>query len=308
MIETWLERRFPALRARLIEKNGHRSTEAYIMGLPKAGNTWLRVMLGRYVQSMSRQDPELPPPLFAGFDWLGRCTRYAKKVPRIQVTHGPLDWNSQKGSDMSVDDFVVPFRDKLVVLLVRNIPDMLVSHFWQFKTQVSPPYLGDISKFIRDEVLGAEKVLGFFRVWDEGRKTVPRLMLLRYEDLRREPTTYFRNMLDFLGIPVIESYLADAVSFASFENMRRMEMDNLENRKLVYSSSGLPIFATGDIGKSGEAFHVRKGKIGGFREYLSEADQQFLRNLFDGRMPEWYGYGDGLGEACMDIQGRDNQQ
>jgi hypothetical protein len=76
--------------------------------------------------------------------------------------------------------------------------------------------------------------------------------------------------------------------------MRKLELKNLTSHELVYQSSGYSIFATGDIDKTPEAFHVRKGQIGGFREYLSEIDIEFLGWVMKDKMPEWYGYTDGF--------------
>lgn len=120
------------------------------------------------------------------------------------------------------------------------------------------------------------------------------LMLLRYEDLRHHTEDVFRRTLEFLHIPVVEEYLDNAVTYSEFNNMRRLELKNLKSPELVYQSSGYSIFATGDIDKTPEAFHVRKGQIDGFREYLSETDIEFLGHAMKGKMPAWYGYADGF--------------
>ncbi len=278
------------LKRKEINKFDSRAREAYVIGYPKTGTTWLRVMLAKYVQLLIGRDEKLPLPLFDQFENLDPC------VPPIQFTHGPLLWTDQTAADLSQENVVMPYSHAQVVLLVRSFPDVLVSDYWQHKTQVTPPYSGEISDFIRDPVLGVEKAITFYRLWYEGRHLVSKLILTRYEDLRFRPTAEFRRLLGFWQIPINEDYLAQAVAFGNFDNMRKLEVDNKQTRKLVYFSSGFPIFATGDTEKTQEAFHVRKGQVGGYREYLSESDIQFLCETMHGRIPEWYGYPNGFWE------------
>ncbi len=262
--------------------------EYYVVGYPKSGTTWLRVMLGKYVQLFTGRDEKLPLPLFDQFEYID------PRVPLIQFTHGNLEWTYQTAADLTMENTVSCWRHTNVMLLVRNIPDVLVSLFWQAKTQATPPYQGDISEYIRNPVQGVEKAVAFLQLWEAGRLSIPKLMLMRYEDLRFKPAEEFCRLLEFFQIPIREDYIGQAVAFSDFKNMRKLEMDNRHTRTLVYSSSGLPIFATGDTASTQEAFHVRKGQVGGYHEYLSEADVRFLRDTMQGRIPAWYGYPDGF--------------
>ena len=264
------------------------SREFYVIGYPKCGTTWLRLMLGKYVQLLIGRDEKLPLPLFDQFE------DFDVRVPLIQFTHGNLEWTHQTAADLTVENTVLCWCHTKVVLLVRNIPDVLVSLFWQAKTQVTPPYMGDISDFIRDPVQGVGKAVTFLQLWDSGRFSIPKLMLMRYEDLRFNPTAEFRRLLEFFQIPINEDYVAQAIAFSDFKNMRRLEVDNRRTRTLVYSSSGLPIFATGDTENTQEAFHVRKGQVGGYHDYLAEVDIRFLHDAMQGKIPEWYEYPDGF--------------
>ena len=264
------------------------SRQFYVVGYPKCGTTWLRVMLGKYVQLLTGRDEKLPLPLFDRFE------DFDMRVPLIQFTHGNLDWTHQTAADLTLENTVLCWRHTRIVLLVRNIPDVVVSLFWQAKTQSNPPYMGNISEFIRDPVQGVEKAVRFLQLWDLGRSSIHQLLLMRYEDLRFNPNAEFRRLLDFFQMPINEDYLGQAIAFSDFNNMRKLEVDNRRTRALVYSSSGLPIFATGDTTSTPEAFHVRKGRVGGYRDYLSDGDIQFLRDAMWGKIPEWYKYPDGF--------------
>src|SRR5205085_11504613 len=109
-------------------------------------------------------------------------------------------------------------------------------------------------------------------------RAVPRNFLaIRYEELRAEPSRWLGPLLRFLGLPdVNDSLVADAVEYASFENMQRMEATNhFRSKRLRLGDESDP-----------EAFKVRRGKIGGYRDYLSLSDRAFLDLAVDeGRCP-----------------------
>lgn len=257
-----------------------------IIGYPKSGNTWLRVLLGTYVKELFKLQGPLPL-----FDTL---SIFDTRIPPIDFTHGNLEWITQTANDLNLENTVFAYRQFSVVLLVRNIPDILVSLYWQAKTQVIPPYEGSISEFIRDPVHGVNKAIAFFQLWEKGHQKIHKLLLLRYEDLRINTATEFTRLLQFLQLPVDEHIVLSAIELCNFDNMRKLEIDNKETRKLIYESSGYPIFATGDVEKNKEAYRVRKGKINGFRDYLSEEDILFLQNSMNKNIPDWYKYQNGF--------------
>jgi hypothetical protein len=267
--------------------------KVYMVGYPKTGSTWLRVMLGKYVQLLLGRDRKSPLPLFEKFEELD------PRVPLIEFTHGNLEWSRQVAADLTLENAVFPFCQSQVVLLVRSIPDVLVSLYWQEKTRNEPPYPGTISDFIRDPVFGVEKVIAFYRLWYEGRNRANALLLLRYEDLYYGTELEFKKLLKFLKIPLDAQHLEDAIAYSKFENMRKLEVNNMKSSELVYQSSGYSIFATGDVEKTKEAFHVRKGQIGGFREYLSKSDIEFLNDSMKDNVPDWYGYQNGFWKETL---------
>jgi hypothetical protein len=281
-------------RITLNRLNNHRTTDAYLIGYPKCGNTWLQVMLGKYVHLLNGGDDSQPIPLFSDFDQWGRCTQWNPNVPRIQFTHGGLEWTTQTAGDLSIKNLIFPYRKKKIALLVRNIPDMLISLYWHYKTRITPPYEGEVSDFIRSPLYGVDKAIAFYRIWHENHGRIDKFILLRYEDIRKTPFDYFKSLLAFWDIPVQKELIEKTVEYASFDNMRKLENANRVKPALVYASSGLPIFTTGDTEKTTEAYHVRKGLVGGYREYLSQADIDFLKERMRGVIPDEYGYPDGF--------------
>lgn len=280
----------------MVNTIGHRTTDAYLVCYPKSGSTWVQIMLGRYIQMLLNNEDKESPVLLSSFDSFGRCARWAENFPRIQFTHHPLRWDNQVAADLTSENVVHHFNGKSVALLIRSIPDMLVSHYWQAKTQVAPPYEKELADFIRDPVFGAEKAVAFYKIWYENRDAFKNLELFRYEDFRANPNETFKRLLRFWKIPVNDLCAARAVEYADFDNMKKLEASGTSLR---FPSSNLPIFPTRDTSKSPESFHVRKGKVGGAKEYLSDADITWLKNTMHGQLPVWYGYTDGFPETPL---------
>jgi len=271
-----------------VRKKDLQNRGSYVVSYPKSGTTWLRVMLGKYVQLLTGRHEDSPLPLFDQFEDIG------PQLPLIQFTHGLLKMTAQTGANLTRENLITPYRPYQIVLLVRNIPDVLVSNYWHMKTRGNPPYPDEISEFIRDPIYGVEKAASFLRLWSEGADMVRKFKLIRYEDLRHKTLEEFKRLLKFWQMPIQEDYISQSLAFSEFDNMRKLESDNKQSKRLVYRSSGLPIFGTGDTNKTSESFHVRKGLVGGYAEYLSEKDIRFLKETMRGKIPKMYGYPDGF--------------
>ena len=227
------------LRRVLRKLNYHRTTELYFIGYPKTGNTWLRFMLGRYIQLIC----DLPQlPLFDETDHLGRCKTFCAG-PAMQFTHRPLLWRDQRAVALNRENVIAPFQNKRIVLLVRHPLDTLVSHWLQRKYRTEENCAGSLLEFLDDPAWGIEKFIRFYSLWFEYRESVKSFSLLRYEDLRAQPQTTFDRLLQYADIRRQEDKIVQSVTDADFANMKKIELDDKGPK---YSSSGLGIFATGD--------------------------------------------------------------
>jgi hypothetical protein len=245
---------------KLRETNARRTVDVFFVGYPKTGNTWLRLMLGCYLQEVHGL---AEPPLFDEFDRLGRA-KTIRDVPGMTFTHEPLEWTSQTADDLTAANVVERFHGKRVVLLARHPLDALVSMWHQRRTRVEPRYDGDIASFVDSPVYGLEKLLRFYELWEQAYRTGFPVLLVRYEDLRRDPAGQFERVLEFIGAQLDPAAVEAAVERTSFSRMQELERSGRGPR---YASSGLGIFATGDPADP-NAFHVRRGEIGGYRDEL----------------------------------------
>jgi len=99
--------------------------------------------------------------------------------------------------------------------------------------------------------------------WLEEWSGKPDFLLICYEQLQLAPEETFRALLSFLGDtePAPEAF-AQAIEFSRFGNMKKMEAAGAFTSKILQAT---------DVGDP-ESFKVRRGKVGGFTDYLSGDD------------------------------------
>jgi hypothetical protein len=277
---TWL-RRFSHLFGQKAAIPRHPSDDFVAIGYPKTGNTWTRVMLGRYIQLayglpelVLFDDGEREPLRAAGYSG-----------PFGIFTHSPLDSERQIAEDLHYDNVVAPFSSLRVVLLVRDPLDTLVSAFMQAVHRNTIPYKGGLADFLEDPVHGFRKLVRFYQIWAENSASC-NVLTWRYEDIRKAPQMNLGKLIDFIGAKADPSLVDQAIEYSSFQSMQEMEKAGNEP---TYRSSGLPIFATGDRNNP-DAYHVRRGEVGGYRTLLGEELASHFEQRVAQEMPSFYGY------------------
>ncbi len=170
------------------------------------------------------------------------------------------------------------YQDKLVIFLARDPRDVIVSSYFEMKNRGQlfgdNPYEsrkavfeGSLPEFIRNPTGGFETILSYYNIWAENRNIPRGFLLVRYEDMKADAQHELRRVIDFLGLAAIpDGILAEAVEYASFENMRKMEAQG-------QFKSG--ILKPADQANQ-ESYKTRKGKVKGFADHLEEADIALL--------------------------------
>jgi hypothetical protein len=142
----------------------------------------------------------------------------------------------------------------------------------------------EVYDFISGEAAGIPKIIGFMNAWAHDMDRFPQIMILKYEDLRADGPNQLRKLLNFLGQSPTDADIEDAVSYASIDNMRRLEREN--SGKLMANSRLKP----GDANDP-SSFKVRRGKVGGWRDYLTAEQVENIDHMVETDLKPIFGYG-----------------
>ncbi len=137
------------------------------------------------------------------------------------------------------------------------------------------------TELLRDPAFGIRSMVEVMNCWLAEWSGRTNFLLLRYETLRQDPEPGFRSLLRLLGEqPAQETALAQALKFSDFGQMKKMESAGAFDSKILRA---------GDA-RDPESFKVRRGKIGGFQDYLSPKDQEYAAAALKILDPR-FGYG-----------------
>ncbi|MHC5111973.1 MAG: sulfotransferase domain-containing protein [Planctomycetota bacterium] len=231
---------------------------SFVVSFPKTGRTWLRVMLGRVLVDAYGIPEDRMLSTY-------KATRAAAVGP-VMFSHGGDFHLLDDGpfDRLTIDERV--FHPKRILYLIRDVRDTLVSFYFQ-QAKREKVFEGDISAFLRDERFGAPKLVRFYTMWYEQRRHMQSFKVIRYEDMHAAPVETLADALGFLELDRAgEDVVRRAVDFASFDNMKSMESQGRFARKMMQP---------GDPGDA-ESFKVRKGKVGGYVEYLGDEDLAYI--------------------------------
>ena len=229
----------------------------YIISYPKSGRTWLRALIGKYL-SLKYDLPE--------YSILSTKTITSESsLPKVSFTHDGAGM-SDKAKLEKLSGDKQAYANKKVILMGRDIRDTLVSAYFQATKRVNT-FDGTISKFIRTEEFGTERILSFYDIWVRNQHVPKSFLFIRYEDLHQDPRGTLRKVLEFIGeANPAENLLDQSIEYCSFSNLKILEARNkFRKGKLKPADAADP-----------ESFKVRKGKTGGYTEYLSEQDVEFI--------------------------------
>lgn len=220
--------------------------KSFLISYPKSGRTWIRVILSKYSSTLYNVKINL--------DLFG-LWKQNHKIPYFKEDETKIR-----------NRIETQLKNKRIILLVRDPRDITVS-FYFHATKRSKEYKGSLSDFIRNKKIGINKTINFINEIYKHREQFKDFLLVRYEDLRKDTTTEIRKILYFLGLKDINrKALTEAILFSSFENMKKLEKSNaLQDVRLKPAHPDDP-----------ESYKVRRGKIGGYRDYLNSSDINYL--------------------------------
>jgi hypothetical protein len=256
-----------------------RQADYVIVSFPQSGRTWLRTMLTRFYQKRHGVDE-------MRLLGLKNLNKLDPQIPKVFFTHDHYIRDYTGHRDSKID-----FVGKKIVLLVRDPRDTAVSSYHSLKYRPNPGRKGlnvieggeDAPPPFEYMQFRAGWAVDFMNSWQGELADREGRLMVRYEDLRAQPEGHLRRVLEFLGAAPSAAEIADAVAFASFDNMRKLEESaafGSDDRRIVPGEASNP-----------ESFKVRRGKVGGYRDYLSAEQAAALDELVTGRLSPAFGYG-----------------
>jgi hypothetical protein len=238
--------------------------DAIVLSIPKSGRTWLRAFLCAYFCKRY------------GFEMTLEPERYRHPaIPRVIYTHDTFEQRTkaERVWDRLRGKYLIPPRElrrARIILLARDPRDAFVSLYVQMtrRTKETPVELKQKSagELLRDPAFGIRSIVAIMNGWLAELGGRPNFTLFRYETLRADPEQGFRDVLAALGdTSPDENAFAHALAFSDFRNMKKLEQQGAFESKILRA---------GDANDP-ESFKVRRGKVGGFRDYLSLEDQRY---------------------------------
>jgi hypothetical protein len=250
---------------------------AIVISVPKSGRTWIRTFLCAYFCKLHGREFTLKPERY-----------HEPSIPRLVFSHDLFEHRT-KGDlwDRIRGKYLVPrseLRRAKIILLVRDPRDCLVSLYVQMtRRDPSAPAKfkqQTVSDLLRDKRFGIPGIIRAMNDWLTEFSGHDDFMIIRYESLRASPAEHFRGLLAALGETARDiSIFQAALDFSQFENMRKLEAAGAFDSKIL---------RPGDV-RDPESFKVRRGKVGGYREYLSVQDQEYAAGALT-KLDSRFGY------------------
>jgi len=258
--------------------------DAIVISIPKSGRTWIRTFFSAYFAYKKGKQFSL--------DFIDRGEAGA---PRIVFSHDRFE-NRTKGNawDRWRGKYLIPqrsVRQTSIVLLARDPRDAVVSYFVQLtrRNPATPREIKElpIHELLRHPRLGIAVKVEVMNGWLEEFGDRSDFSIVRYEELRSDPSRAFHQLLRAIGEKEIdEAVFGPALDFSDFRNMQKLEAAGEFGSKILQPRDR----------EDRETFKVRQGKVGGFREYLSAEDQSYAAQVCAALDPR-FGYEAASGNA-----------
>jgi hypothetical protein len=264
-----------------------------VISFPKSGRTWLQVMMGEYITRYCRLD-------VGNVIALHQYTKRLEGIPRIRFSH---DFRPQWKTPGELQTDKSMYRHQKILLLVRDPRDILVSSYFE-KTRRKPAKRKDrsgsgmtIKQFIYQDTGGIDTIIAFYNNWVKNRDVPLDFRITRYEDMRGDTREAFAGILDYIGLTEIdEKIMNEVLELSKIERMRKMEAqsargqhDTRRTDPNVESAFMTRAFQPADPNDP-ETFKVRKGKVGGYVDYLGEEEIAYLDKKIRDNLDPVFGY------------------
>ncbi|MBS0362992.1 MAG: sulfotransferase domain-containing protein [Proteobacteria bacterium] len=187
--------------------------DGFLISGHNSGTHWLRFMLSAAIA----HHLDLPRPIYSSgplsdvFIGHARHRRLFPHAPKIGSSH---HMPSRLIGLLGAARFI---RLPPIVLLVRHIPDSLLSYFFKWRDEKD---LGDLQGYLsrapRAQGVDIWWFIRFFNRWGRLKQVFPRaILVVRYEDVQRDPATWVRRIWSHWGVDLDAADLRAAMAVSS---------------------------------------------------------------------------------------------
>lgn len=253
--------------------------DAVIVSFPKTGYTWLSSMLRQIiVDAYGRPTADLGK-VFVHDHRPSQVLSLPHGIPLIYHNHFITKAPAPPHLENMIA-WLTPFRHKPMLVLFRDVKDVLVSYYMETVFREERPYFtGTVDEFVMSDNYGAKKFVLYHNALAQFRRTsrAP-LLITHYEDLWSDTAETLKRTALFLGIGnTTDATINRAVETWSLTNMRRMEETATPETALV------PDLHVPVSGRD-EGRRARIGGSGNWRRHLSAevaawADDYVAQNI-----------------------------
>ena len=223
-----------------------------VISFPKSGRTWLRVMLDRL---------NLP----------------------MRYTHARSELVDDHFNNLHIAKkdlfrnwlFFLHFSPKTILFLHRDPRDTAVSAYFQITLRLGSKSEISMDNFIRNPHFGVEKIIVFNLMWLERGSQIKKFKSIDYESLRTRSVDGLTSITKWLrpdsafDLHKIESVVLES----SFQKMREQEEKGELSKQYGEKKFGAAVADNPD------SYKVRRGKVGGYKDYFSEKDLAYCNEL-----------------------------
>jgi Sulfotransferase domain len=197
--------RAPVVRAR---HRGLRDDDVFLASYPRSGTTWLRFLL---YETLTGEE--------------ARFGVIRTAVPSVGKQNGARPVLAGGGRFIQTHETFCD-RDRRIIYAVRDPRSVVASEYsWQQRLRV---YHDSFDRFVDDFVAGSSNPWGawgdhveYWRGSEPARNG--HLLIVRYEDLRRDTESVYKGVLQWLGVEASDDLVRRTIAGNSLEGMRAKE-------------------------------------------------------------------------------------
>jgi Sulfotransferase domain len=163
------------------------------------------------------------------------------------------------------------YKNAGILFLVRDPRDTAVSGYFHVtrRLKISSATISDL---LRDERHGIKKICHFNLQWFAAAPGIKRFAVLSYEQMHKAPAAALCAVAALAGVTVDEKIAELVTSNRAFARLRAAEASG----ELAHRDG---IYLVPKDRNDPESFKVRRGLVGGYTDYLSEADQSYCESV-----------------------------